>query len=110
MQSRNMNVIQEARVIKSGTKKAALLLKYLGITLMMNENDSKKRAIAITLLLSHSRDLLTEFTEDQLSTILTMVVGKKFSMNIIKRPIETVRGFEVTANNFRAHEDAPRIK
>lgn len=56
--------------------------------------------MGVTILLSHSRALMNVFSEDQLATILTMVVGKQFSKNILREPIDTVRQFEVAAANY----------
>ncbi len=39
-----------------------------------------------------------------------MVLGKKFGCNILKKPMETVRGFEVASSSYLAQEHTRRLK
>ncbi len=77
---------------------------------MLLDLDSQKGAIAITVLLSNSQELLIDYTEDQLSMILTMLLGKKFGCIILKKLVDADRLFETEARSHKQCQEVIRLK
>ena len=65
-----MESMQERRMIKAAAKQVTLQIRKLGLMAMLTDKDSVNKFIASTILLSHSRDLIRDFNEEQFSTIL----------------------------------------
>jgi hypothetical protein len=56
-------------------------IKRLGLGAMIIYKDTVKLSTAIAVLLSHNREVARDYSDDQLSTILTLATGMKIGKN-----------------------------
>ena len=65
-----------------------------GLTAMLTDKNSVKRSIAITVLMSHCRELVRDYSDDEVSTILTLIFATKIGTNLVKKPMAAVKKFD----------------
>ena len=59
-----MELNNNKRAIKHAVKQYGEQVTRLGLTAMLTDTNSDKRSIAITVLMSHCRELARDFTDD----------------------------------------------